>query len=37
MKSAGQEPLAGIKLREWVVDAGMELIVSEETRHDCGM
>jgi hypothetical protein len=36
MKSHGQDPLAGLKLKEWVVDAGLEHIVTEETSHDFG-
>lgn len=31
-----QEPLAGHKLKEWVVEAGMEHVVTVENAIDCG-
>lgn len=36
MISHGQEPLAGMKMKEWVVDAGMEHIVTEVTGNEFG-
>lgn len=36
MEHQGQEPLAGILLKDWVVDAGLLHIVTEETSIDCG-
>jgi hypothetical protein len=36
MESYDQEPYAGHKLKEWVVDAGLEHIKTEEANVDCG-
>lgn len=36
METFNQEPYAGQKLKEWVVDVGLEHIITEETNVDCG-
>lgn len=36
MEDHQQEPLAGLKLKDWIVEAGMKHIVTEETRIDLG-
>lgn len=36
MEHQGQEPLAGTLLKDWVVEAGLLHIVTEETSIDCG-